>query len=449
MIEPQSASASLPRPLMRVLGSVVLGAVVGWLLLAPDAPAAPVSAGALTPEVIAARTAVGLPSVPVNGAVRAAAIAVLGKGDPLSIFASSGGKGTLVTTSVPTGGALSTAQMEAVVFDPRVTALDVEGQGQSVAVAAALDPSKSFTSPVLTGAVVDPGIAGSLAVLFPPHGGTIPQITLQGTRGGQLVTIGIVATGVPAVLGAILVQLKGLDRITGPQIGYGLTYTLKIGNEHSFTVKTRPIPSVLLSHTFVAGPGFTGPDRQQFLKTVSSLPPEGRKIVDTIQGAVTVSVLGNSKPACGGVQTSCAGFDPGRGYYLVLNRGQLHSQVGKFVITHELGHLVDFLGLDTFSHEAFTSLFSKSPGYKTCYPLNGACSPSVEVFADQFGFFSTNAKGVQSGYGDPRLATGPAMASLLQVQWAFRPPQNVNPLAGFGPLAKSFEQALHTGANEL
>jgi hypothetical protein len=425
---------------------VVAGA---WLLgvCSFPAPAAHVAVGDLTPSVLAARKAVGLPSVPESAAVKGAAGSVLGGGSPEAAFTSGGGTGTLVTTIVPAGAALSTAQLKSIVFDPRTTALAVQSNGRSVAVAAAFDPSRPFAAPVLAGTDVDPGVAGSLAVLFPPNFGTIPQITLQRYRASQLVTIGTVATAVPAVKGAILVQLKGLDRITGPQIGYGLTYTLKIGNR-SFTVKTRPIPSVLLTHTFVAGPGFTGADRQAFLKTVATLPPEGRNIVDTIQGAITVSVLGNSQPACG-APTSCAGFDPGRGYYLVLNAGQLHSKVGKFVITHELGHLVDFLGLDTFSHQAFTSLFSKSPGYKTCYPLRGACSPSIEVFADQFGFFSTNAIGVQSGYGDPRLATSGAMSSLLQAQWAFRPPQDVNPLAGFGPLAKSFEQALHTGANEL
>jgi hypothetical protein len=71
------------------------------------------------------------------------------------------------------------------------------------------------------------------------------------------------------------------------------------------------------------------------------------------------------------------------------------------------------------------------------------------VFADQFGFFGTNARGVQTGYNDDRLATGSAFSTLLRVQWAFRPPQEYNPLAGFGPLAKSFEKALHSGEGEL
>jgi hypothetical protein len=71
------------------------------------------------------------------------------------------------------------------------------------------------------------------------------------------------------------------------------------------------------------------------------------------------------------------------------------------------------------------------------------------VFADQFGFYSTNAHGVQTGYGDDRLATSSALTTVLRAQWAFRPPQELNPLAGYGPLAKSFENAMHSGQDAL
>jgi hypothetical protein len=347
----------------------------------------------------------------------------------------------------PAGNALSTAQLKRIVFDPRVTALAVLRQGDKVAAAATLDPHRPFRAPVLAGAVVDPGVAGSLAVLFPPGGGTIPQIALQRYRGPELVTIGIAATAVPGLDGAVLVQLKGQDRITGPQIGYGLTYTLSIGKKR-FTVKTEPLPATLLTRSFVAGPGFTGADRRRFLSIIASLPPEGQKIAGVIRGVITVDVLDKTAPVCG-AQTSCAGFDPSAGYFLLLNRAQLRSTLGRFIISHEFGHLVDFLGLDTFSHTAFEKLFSKSSYWKNCFPLHGQCVPQIELFADQFAFFSTNARGVQSGYGDNRLATGAAFQTLLQAQWAFRPPQESNPLAGFGPLAQSFEQAMHSGANGL
>ena len=426
---------------------LVLGAAVfsSWSLLTSAAPASDVD---LTSAALIARTQVGLPAVDENPAVLAAAGAVLdGTRDAQGIFQSSGGSGELITAKAPSGGALSTDRMKAVVFDPRVTAFAVLVRDRTVAVAAALDPNRPFPAPVLAGALIDPGVAGSLAVLFPPSSGTIPQITLQRYRGRQLTTPEVAATAEPGVEGAILVLLKGRDRVTGPQIGYGLTYTLKIGNR-SYTVRTRPIPSALVSRSFVAGPGFTGADRARFMKTVASLPPTGRKIVDIIGGAITASVLSNTAAICG-AQTSCAGIDPGNGYFLIMNRAQLRSAIGRFVITHELGHLVDFLGLDAWSAEDFRSLFSKSRNWKKCFPLRGQCSPSLEVFADQFAFFSTNARGVQSGYGDDRLATSSAFAKTLHTQWAFRPPQDINPLAGYGPLAKSFESALRSGEGAL
>ena len=428
--------------------SVVLGAGALGLLffLAAPAPAADTD---LTKAATAARKAVGLPAVPENSAVLSAAGAVFNGGDAKALFTSLGGTGDLITAAVPAGEALSTATLKSVVFDPRLTAMAVLGRNGTVVVAAALDPGLPFKTPVLAGAQVDPAVSGSLAVLFPPAGGTIPQIVLQRYRGSQLVTINTAATATPGVNGSIVVALTPRDLLTGPQIGYSTTYTLKIGTSRSYTVRTRPIPSVLVSRSFVAGPGFKGADRQRFMQVVASIPPTGRKIVDVVGGAITVSVLANSTPICG-EQTSCAGFDPGNGYFMILNRAQLRSGAfGRFAITHELGHLIDFLGLDTLSQQAFRTLFDRSPHWKNCYPLRGQCSPFLEVFADQFGYFSTNAHGVQSGYGDNRLADSPAFAGVLRAQWSFRPPQDINPLAGYGPLAKSFEIALRSNEGAL
>ena len=386
------------------------GAVSSVLILTAAAPAGEPVGTDLTPIAVKARMAVGLPSVSASPAIRAAVGAVLEGTDPEAAFAAGSGTGDLVTTAVPAGAALSTAKLKAVVFDPRVTSLAVFKRGRSVAAAAVVDPTRPFPSPVLAGAVVDPGIAGSLAVLIPPGSGTIPQVTLQTNRGGQQVQIGIAATAGPGIDGAILVALKGRDRITGPQVGYGLTYTLKVGTNRSFTVRTRPIPSVLVARSWVPGPGFTGSDRRRFVEAVTTLPPPARKILDVIGGAITVRVVTNSTPICG-APTSCAGFDPSYGYFMILNRAQLHSELGRFVILHELGHLVDFLGLDTFSYEAFRNLFSESPNWERCFPLHGSCTPFSEVFADQFGFYTTNAHGIQSGYNDDRLATAEGYAT--------------------------------------
>src|SRR3954447_24655496 len=213
-------------PALRWFTFLVLGTGVltSCLLLAPAARAADTD---LTPAALAARKAVGLPAVAENPAVLAAAGAVLNGGDTKAVFASLGGKGDLVTAAVPAGEALATATLKGVVFDPRVTAIAVLGRDRAVVVAAALDPGLPFRTPVLAGAVVDPGVSGSLAVLFPPAGGTIPQIVLQRYRGSQSITINTAATANPGVEGSIVVALRPRDLLTGPQIGYSTTYTLK------------------------------------------------------------------------------------------------------------------------------------------------------------------------------------------------------------------------------
>jgi hypothetical protein len=436
----------LSRPARAIVPVCVgAGVLVLWFAFASAAPAADTD---LTAAALEARKAVGLPAVDASAPVRGAARVVLDGGDPQQAFAQLGGTGHLVTATVPAGGALSNAKLKVILFDPRVTAIGLVGRDGRVGVAAVLDPGGSFPTPILAGAVFDPGIPGSLAVLFPPGSGTIPAISLQRYRGSQLCTIELAATAAPGLEGAILVGLKGRDRVTGPQVGYGLTYTLRIGTGKSYTVRTRPTPTELVARSFAAGPGFAGADRGRFLKAVAALPPDARKIVDVIGGAITVSILADSSPICR-MQTSCAGFDPGNGYFMIVNRNQLRSRSGKFVISHELGHLVDFLGLDTFSHEDFGGLFSKSSKWKSCFPVLGTCAPSLEVFADQFAFYSTNYVNFRPGYGDPRLATSSAFATILQAQWAYRPPQELNPLAGFGPLATSFEMALRSSQGAL
>ena len=173
-------------------------AAVSWIAPPSSAPAADVD---LTPTVLKGRAAVGLPPVRADAAVRAAAGALLGGQDAQAAFTSAGGTGSLVTARVPAGSALAAAQVKSAVFDPRATSLAVLRRDRTVAVAAALDPRRPFRAPVLAGAVADPGVAGSLAVLFPPGGGTIPAISLQQNRSGDLVTIEVAATAVPGAQG--------------------------------------------------------------------------------------------------------------------------------------------------------------------------------------------------------------------------------------------------------
>jgi len=426
----------------------LVAATLGLVALAGLAAGA--DAASISSELARARAEVGLPPARPNAAVNAAADALLAGKDAQAAFAAQGGKGKLVTALAPAGSALSTAQLERIVFDPRLSALAGQSGAGKVAVAAVLDSGLPFARPQLAGKTVDPAIAGSIALLFPPGTATIPQVTLRERRGdGTTVTLGIVATASEGLDGAILVQLKGRDRVTGPQLGYGLRYQLSAGTT-SFDLRTKPLPPVLRSATFAPGEGFKGGDRAKFLQALKRFPPTAQQILDYIGGAVTVRVLANTKAVCG-APTSCAGYDPGNGYFMLLNRAQLHNpQFGLFVVAHELGHLVDFLGLDSFSYDRFNALFRRSSGWKNCFPLNGGCTPFLEVFADQFGAYSLRTRTIPSGYNDPVLiGSGGPFGSLLSSQWAFRPPQDRNPLAGFGPLARTFTDAIASGGSGL
>jgi hypothetical protein len=396
-----------------------------------------------------ARAAVGLPPAPPTKAVTAAATALAKGAEPGAAFAAAGGTGELQTATAPAGSALSTGQIKRIVFDPRVNSLASARVGGKVAVAGTVDESLPFAHPVLAGAVADPAIAGSMALLFPPKTKTIPNVVLTEQRGGGVtVTIGIVATATEGLDGAILVQLKGRDRVTGPQIGYGLHYRLSVGGS-TFDLTTRQIPPALTSKSFATGDGFTKADRARLMAEIRVFPPTTRKILDYIGGAITVRALSNTAPVCGGQQTSCAGYDAGNGYFILLNRPQMETPFGRFAIAHELGHLVDFLGLDTFGDNDFYSMFKRSSAWRSCFHYQGGCTPLIEVYADQFGVAALGLSKQPSGYNDPVLASRSGFTTLLHQQWAFRPPQERNPLAGFGPLAKTFSSAIGSGGSGL
>jgi len=425
---------------------IALASIVASLVLLVIAGNA--SGGDISPDLSRARSAAGLRPARPNGPVAAAAKALLGGQDPQAAFSAAGGTGGLVTAAAPRGSALSTPQLKRIVFDPRVTAIAGSTGSGEVVVAGALDTTLPFTRPVLAGVTVDPAVAGSIALLFPPGTATIPNVTLTERRGaGTTVTLGIVATATEGLAGAILVQIKGRDRVTGPQMGYGLRYRLTVGSV-SFDLRTRPLPPVLRSATFAPGEGFQGRDRSQFLHELAGFPPTARRIVGYVGGAITVRVLASTVAVCH-AQTSCGGYDPGHGYFILLNRGQLRSEFGQFVIAHELGHLVDYLGLDSFSYDSFHGLFARSPGWRSCFPYNGHCTPFAEVFADQFASYAMHVTTIPTGYNDPVLVDGASFGKLLAEQWAFRPPQERNPLAGFGPLARTFTDALESGGSGL
>ena len=123
--------------------------------------------------------------------------------------------------------------------------------------------------------------------------------------------------------------------------------------------------------------------------------------VDRITEVKITNGCGSQK----GPPISCAGvYQPQGGSLPTSNsfRGLLHLHpthmqelqppIRRFLVHHELGHIVDFALVPDALDKEFLALFRRSPKWKSCYPQTGArdpCIPFMEIFADQFAYWST------------------------------------------------------------
>ena len=168
---------------------------------------------------------------------------------------------------------------------------------------------------------------GSLAVLFPPRTGRSRDLARRGTEEARWSRSGSSRRRCPASRrGDPRVGLKGLDRMTGPELGYGLDLHAEDREQRTPTAYDLPLPPVLVARR--SSPARASPEPTASVpERRRPLPPSRRKIVDVFRGAITVSRPEDRADVRW--QTSCAGFDPGDGYFLILNRAQLHSYDGR------------------------------------------------------------------------------------------------------------------------
>ena len=211
----------------------------------------------------------------------------------------------------------------------------------------------------------------------------------------------------------------------GLQLAYGLSYRLALGST-SFSFQTLALPAAYLARSWMFTASMTPAARRAWLAAVAGAPPVARRILSEVDGAVAVS-LRNCGAEAG---DSCASVSDTGKYSVWLSPADLgDSDGGRFVVLHELGHIVDYLGLDRTSYAAFRALFRRSPSWRSCFPDPGSgCVPFAEVLADQFAFYATGeSEDPTGGYGDPPLASRAAFERVLLAEYAFRPPWARNP----------------------
>ena len=133
-----------------------------------------------------------------------------------------------------------------------------------------------------------------------------------------------------------------------------------------------------------------------------------------------------------GPAISCAGVYQPQGASLPTTsgfRGLLHlhpkhlseldDSTRKFLVRHELGHIVDFALVPENLDAQFLALFRRSPKWKACYKAaegsRDPCIPYMEIFADQFAYWAS-APGQPDPsvtYQLPRLATSDDFQRIL------------------------------------
>jgi hypothetical protein len=239
----------------------------------------------------------------------------------------------------------------------------------------------------------------------------------------------VVAYKSPVPGGAQLVQVD-VNNDDGLRLAYDTSYTLDLGGS-VIRFRTTALPRAYLDRSWSFDSTMTPTARTQWAQATSTLSPFAARVLNEIDGAVTVS-----RKSCGGGAESgdsCATWvDVPLRYTVWISPYDFGApNATRFVALHELGHIVEFLGLDSTGYAAFKALFERSPSWRGCFPDHfgdGHCVPLAEIFADQFAYWTTGfAHDPEGGYGDPPLASAADFGHVLAEQFAFRPPYWRNP----------------------
>jgi hypothetical protein len=151
--------------------------------------------------------------------------------------------------------------------------------------------------------------------------------------------------------------------------------------------------------TFRFAAGSSVEQQQIFLNAVASARPEARRLVELVDGLVTVHF--DDPP--GESAIGLTQFD-GTGYAVSIDLGAVVARYGvreaNAIVLHELGHVVDGA---LVSDELVAELDRDIPIGENCQrdgPAIGACAPIAERFADSFSKWAMDDLGVNlaSGY---------------------------------------------------
>jgi hypothetical protein len=166
--------------------------------------------------------------------------------------------------------------------------------------------------------------------------------------------------------------------------------------------------------TFTFAPDVAPYDRAAILGAVGRARPEARRLIDVVDGLVTIDV-GLTPSHSVGITTS-----EGDRFRIVLNLGAAARASGRRgidrLVLHEIGHVVDFA---LVPDNLVDRLDAEVPTRYGCDDgVTGACANPREVFAESFAKWATGDIGINLdlGYAIPPpgdlAAWGAPLASL-------------------------------------
>ena len=152
-------------------------------------------------------------------------------------------------------------------------------------------------------------------------------------------------------------------------------------------------------------------DQRAIHDAVASARPEARRLIELVDGLVTVSV-----GKIGGEAVGLAA-ERGTGYEIVLDLGPVSSRFGQRgidnVVLHELAHIVDFA---LVPDDLLATVNARTPKGLGCEGGRGGCAPREERFADSFAKWATGDIGVDLYLGyrvpPPSTAWGEPLAQV-------------------------------------
>lgn len=278
--------------------------------------------------------------------------------------------------------------------DPRIDDVRKTATGYVVH----LDADRRFDAPI----IVMPGrtTGGPVQAVLPPGGsGRLMLIGPDRSRAAPITSMTVTETG------SRVVTLDGSD------LAYATTYRLSLRSGTArFT--TAPIPSEVLRRGFTFDSSVSAANRALIRQAIAAGSPRARALLATVDGAIRVTIHH-------GGNHSWASWRSGgrRGPQYEIDMNAAHLAMRRFrahMVWHELGHIINFMGLDARAAHAFGRQFGRSHSFRRCFVFEGECVTRLEIFAEQFAFWATGRRDIRTGYQIPPLISAPAFSRLLQ-----------------------------------